>query len=223
VDTKTHWEKVYTTKAPESVSWYRAHLETSLALMERAAVAPSASIIDIGGGESTLVDDLLLRGYTNLTVLDVSQTAIEVTKKRLGSAAEQVRWLVGDIVEIELEPRAYDLWHDRAVFHFPTTPERRLAYVQQVTRAVKLGGHVIVSTFGPEGPTRCSGLEVMRYDSKSLHGEFGGRFRLVESTTELHQNAIWNHAAIPLLLLPAGVKSNTLGATPPTAAGVGSR
>ncbi len=190
MDTKTHWEKVYATKAPESVSWYRAHLETSLALIERAAEARDASIIDIGGGESTLVDDLLLRGYRNLTVLDVSQTAIEVTKKRLGPAAEQVRWLAGDIVEIELESNAYDLWHDRAVFHFLTTPERRVAYVRQVKRAVKRGGHVIVSTFGPEGPTKCSGLEVMRYDAESLHGEFGGQFRLVESSKELHETPL---------------------------------
>jgi len=187
MDVKTHWDKVYATKAPESVSWYRAQLETSLALIERAAVARSASIIDIGGGESTLVDDLLLRGYKSLNVLDVSPTAIEVTKKRLGTAAKQVRWLVGDIVEIELEPHAYDLWHDRAVFHFLTTPERRLAYVRQVTRAVRPGGHVIVSTFGPEGPTKCSGLDVMRYDAESLHGEFGGHFRLVESSKELHE------------------------------------
>jgi len=190
MDAKTHWENVYTTKAPESVSWYRAHLETSLALIEQAAVALSASIIDIGGGESTFVDDLLLRGYRNLTVLDVSRTAIDVTRKRLGSAAEQVRWLVGDIFEIELEPHAHDLWHDRAVFHFLTTAERRLAYVRQVTHAVKPGGHVIVSTFGPEGPTKCSGLEVMRYDAESLHGEFGGRFRLVQSSKELHQTPI---------------------------------
>jgi len=190
VDTKRHWEKVYTANAPDSVSWYRAHLETSLALIERAAVARSASIIDIGGGESTLVDDLLHRGYKNLTVLDVSRTAIEVTKKRLGAASEQVRWLLGDIVEIELEPLGYDLWHDRAVFHFLTTPERRLAYVRQVTRAVRPGGHVIVSTFGPEGPTKCSGLEAIRYDAKSLHGEFGGRFRLVESSKELHQTPL---------------------------------
>jgi 2-polyprenyl-3-methyl-5-hydroxy-6-metoxy-1,4-benzoquinol methylase len=187
MDTKRHWENVYTTKAPDAVSWYRRHLETSLALIERAADARDASTIDVGGGESTLVDDLLLRGYKNLIVLDVSQTAIEVTKKRLGTAAEQVRWLIGDIVEIELEPHAYDLWHDRAVFHFLTTPERRLAYVRQVTRAVKPGGHVIVSTFGPEGPTKCSGLEVMRYDAESLHGEFGGPFRLVESSKELHE------------------------------------
>src|SRR6516162_9354775 len=107
VDAKTHWEKVYATKAPESVSWYRAHLETSLALIERATNEHSVAIIDVGGGESTLVDDLLLRGYTNLTVLDVSQTAIEVTRKRLGSAAEQVCWLIGDIVEIELQPQIY--------------------------------------------------------------------------------------------------------------------
>jgi 2-polyprenyl-3-methyl-5-hydroxy-6-metoxy-1,4-benzoquinol methylase len=187
MDTKRHWENVYTTKAPDAVSWYRRHLETSLALIERAAHARESSIIDVGGGESTLVDDLLLRGYKNLTVLDVSQTAIEVTRKRLGSAAEQVRWLVGDIVEIGLEQHAYDLWHDRAVFHFLTAPERRLAYVRQVTRAVKSGGHVIVSTFGPEGPAKCSGLEVMRYDAESLHGEFGGQFRLVKSSKELHQ------------------------------------
>jgi len=190
VDAKSHWEKVYTTKTPESVSWYRAHLETSLALIERAAESRSASIIDIGGGESTLVDDLLARGYKNPTVLDVSQTAVEVTKKRLGSAADQVRWLVGDVTEIELEPRVYDLWHDRAVFHFLTTPERRLAYVGQVTRAVKPGGHVIISTFGPEGPTKCSGLDVMRYDADSLHGEFGGQFRLVESSKELHETPL---------------------------------
>jgi 2-polyprenyl-3-methyl-5-hydroxy-6-metoxy-1,4-benzoquinol methylase len=186
MDAKGHWEKVYTTKAPDAVSWYRPHLETSLALIERAVDARSASIIDVGGGESTLVDDLLLRGFRNITVLDVSQTAIDVTKNRLGSAAEQVHWLVGDITEIELEPGAYDVWHDRAVFHFLTAPEQRTAYVRQVARSVKPGGHVIVSTFGPEGPTKCSGLEVMRYDAGSLHDEFGARFRLVESSKEPH-------------------------------------
>jgi 2-polyprenyl-3-methyl-5-hydroxy-6-metoxy-1,4-benzoquinol methylase len=190
VNVKTHWENVYATRAPESVSWYRAHLETSLALIERATNARSASIIDIGGGESTLVDDLLLRGYGNVTVLDVSRTAIEVTKKRLGSPAEQVRWLVADIAAVDLKPHAYDLWHDRAVFHFLTTPERRIAYVRQVTRAVKPGGHVIVRTFGPEGPRECSGLEVVRYDAESLHGEFGRHFRLIESSKELHQTPL---------------------------------
>jgi 2-polyprenyl-3-methyl-5-hydroxy-6-metoxy-1,4-benzoquinol methylase len=187
MDSKTHWEKVYTTKQPEAVSWYRPHLETSLALVERAAQSHSASIIDIGAGESTLVDDLLARGYKNIAVLDVSQTALEVTKKRLGLLAEQVNWIVGDITQVDLESFAYDVWHDRAVFHFLTSIEQRAAYVRNVAKAVKPGGHVIVSTFGPEGPTKCSGLEVMRYDAESLHNEFGTRFRLVESFKELHQ------------------------------------
>jgi len=187
MDTKTHWEKVYTTKAPDAVSWYRPHLETSLALIVRAADARSASIIDIGGGESTLVDDLLAWGYENITVLDVSQTAIDVTKKRLGLAAEKIHWLVADITEAELEPGAYDVWHDRAVFHFLTASEQRVAYVRNVAHAVRPGGHVIVSTFGPEGPTKCSGLDVIRYDAESLHHQFGVRFRLVESSKELHR------------------------------------
>lgn len=187
MDVKKHWEQVYTTKAPEGVSWYRAHLETSLALIERAAETRASAIIDIGGGESTLVDDLLLRGYTNLTVLDISPTAVEITKGRLGAAAARVNWLVGDICRMELEERAYEVWHDRAVFHFLTALEERVAYVRQVSRAVKPGGHVIVSTFGPEGPVKCSGLETMRYDAEGLHGEFGRQFRLVESSQELHE------------------------------------
>ena len=169
-----------------AASWYRIHLETSLALIERAVDVRSNSIIDVGGGESTLIDDLLLRGCSNVTVLDVSQTAIDLTKSRLGSAAEQVRWLVADITEIELEPLACDPWHDRAVFHFRTAPEQRIAYVRQVARSVKPAGHVVVSTFCPEDPTKCSGLEVMRYDADSLHREFGARFRLIESSKELH-------------------------------------
>jgi 2-polyprenyl-3-methyl-5-hydroxy-6-metoxy-1,4-benzoquinol methylase len=186
MDAKTHWEKVYTTKAPEAVSWYRAHLETSLALIERAAGGRSASIIDVGGGESTLVDDLIARGYENITVLDISQTAIDVTKKRLGLAGRQVHFLVADLMEAQLESGAYDVWHDRAVFHFLTAIEQRVAYVRNVARAVRPGGHVIVSTFGPEGPTKCSGLEVMRYTAESLHNQFGARFCLVESSKELH-------------------------------------
>jgi len=186
MDTKTHWEKIYSSKAPETVSWYRPHLETSLALIERAAQEKSASIIDVGGGESTLVDDLLARGYRNITILDISQVAIETTKTRLGPAAEQVHWLTADVTEATLEPSAYDVWHDRAVFHFLTAPEQRLAYVRQVARAVKPGGHVIVGAFGPEGPTRCSGLDVVRYNAESLHHEFGAHFRLVESSSELH-------------------------------------
>jgi SAM-dependent methyltransferase len=184
---KSHWDKVYRTKAPDAVSWYRAHLERSLALIERAAPDLSAAIIDVGGGESTLVDDLLARGYRNLSVLDISPTAIDVARARVGEAGRQVTWLVADVTEATLPMQAYDVWHDRAVFHFLTAPDQRAAYVRQVARSVKLGGHVIVATFGPEGPTKCSGLDVVRYDAGSLHGEFGAHFRLIESATELHQ------------------------------------
>jgi 2-polyprenyl-3-methyl-5-hydroxy-6-metoxy-1,4-benzoquinol methylase len=186
VDIKSHWEKVYTAKSPNQVSWYRPHLETSLALIEQAAGEHSASIIDVGGGESTLVDDLVARGYQNVTVLDISQTAIDVTRKRLKEAAERVQWLAGDVTKLKLERNAYDVWHDRAVFHFLTSIEQRIAYVESVAHAVKTGGHVILSTFGPEGPTKCSGLDVMRYEAESLHDQFGARFRLVESSKELH-------------------------------------
>jgi len=187
MDVKSHWEKVYSKKAPDALSWYRPHLETSLALIERATDIRTASIIDIGGGESTLVDDLLARGGQNITVLDVSEKAIQVTKQRLGASAEKVHWIASDIEHARLPHRAYDIWHDRAVFHFLTMEEQRSAYVRQAAYAVKRGGHVIVSTFGPEGPTECSGLEVVRYDADSLHGEFGVRFQLVESSKELHE------------------------------------
>ena len=187
MDTRTHWEKIYTTKAPDQVSWYRPHLETSIDLIERSVSDPSASIIDIGGGESTLVDDLLARGFQNVTVLDVSQVAIDATKQRLQQVAGRVHWVAADVTRVQLHPAAYDVWHDRAVFHFLTAPEQRAAYVRQVTRSVKAGGHVIVSTFGPEGPTKCSGLDVVRYDAESLYEEFGTRFRLVESSKELHE------------------------------------
>jgi 2-polyprenyl-3-methyl-5-hydroxy-6-metoxy-1,4-benzoquinol methylase len=186
MDTHNHWEQIYTTKAPDQVSWYRAHLETSLALIKRSVSDRRASIIDVGGGESSLVDDLLEQGFQNITVLDVSQAAINVNKKRLGERAADVHWIVADITGVELVPRAYDVWHDRAVFHFLTAPEQRTAYVRQVANSVKPGGHVIVSTFGPEGPTKCSGLDVVRYDAESLRDEFGARFRLVESSKELH-------------------------------------
>jgi len=187
MDTKTHWEKVYKTKAPDAVSWYRPHLETSLTLIERAADGLQASIIDVGGGESTLADDLLARGYQNITVLDISEAAIDVCKNRMGAAAGRIHWLVADVTRTELNNSAYDVWHDRAVFHFLTEAEQRAAYVRNVARSVKRDGHVIVSTFGPEGPMKCSGLDVVRYDADSLHDQFGARFRLVESSKELHR------------------------------------
>ena len=187
MDARSHWESVYSTKAPNAVSWYRLHLETSLEIIQRVAPTRSTAIIDVGGGESTLVDDLLARGYQNLSVLDVSSAAIDFTKRRLGRTADSVEWIVGDITTAELHTNAFDVWHDRAVFHFLTAPEQRVAYVRQVARAVKSGGYILVSTFGPEGPMKCSGLEVMRYDAESLHAEFGVRFRLLESCKELHE------------------------------------
>ena len=187
VDTKSHWERVYRTKAPTEVSWFRPHLETSIALVERVAVDRSAWIIDVGGGESTLVDDLITAGYVRVTVMDISRTAIEHSKKRLGSASSKAVWLIADVTNAELPEQAYDVWHDRAVFHFLTEREQRLAYVRQAVTAVKVGGHVIIGVFGPEGPVKCSGLDAVRYDVNSLQAEFGSRFRLIESVTELHQ------------------------------------
>jgi ubiquinone/menaquinone biosynthesis C-methylase UbiE len=187
MDVKSHWEKVYKTKAPDALSWYQPHLETSLALIERTGAGPSSAIIDVGGGESTLADDLLSRGYRKITVLDISATAMRVCKKRLGALTEKIEWLVADVTHTELKRNVYDIWHDRAVFHFLTGIEQRAAYIRNVARSVKRGGHVIVGTFGPEGPMKCSGLDVMRYDANSLHDQFGARFRLLESSRELHR------------------------------------
>jgi 2-polyprenyl-3-methyl-5-hydroxy-6-metoxy-1,4-benzoquinol methylase len=187
MDARPHWDNIYATKASDAVSWYRPHLETSLELIQKVAPARSTPIIDVGGGESTLVDDLVARGYQNVTVLDVSSAAIQFTKERLLQMAVAVQWIVGDITTVELPANAYDVWHDRAVFHFLTTPDQRAAYVRQVGKSVRSGGNVLVSTFGPDGPTKCSGLEVVRYDAESLHAEFGTRFQLLESSEELHE------------------------------------
>ena len=187
MDPKQHWELVYRTKRPTEVSWYAPHLEASLRLIEEAAPDRDAMIIDVGGGEATLVDDLLDRGYRNVSVLDVSATALDVAKARLGERARLVVWLHGDVTTFRFAPHRYDVWHDRAVFHFLTDAKDRAAYVRQVARAVKPGGHVVVATFGPEGPTKCSGLDVVRYDPDALHHEFGHQFRLVRHTTDVHQ------------------------------------
>jgi 2-polyprenyl-3-methyl-5-hydroxy-6-metoxy-1,4-benzoquinol methylase len=186
-DARSHWDSVYRTKAADEVSWYRRHLERSLAFIEAAAPDRAAAIIDVGGGESTLVDDLLARGYRDVTVLDVAPSAIAGAKARLGADARHVHWLVADITEVELPAQRYDVWHDRAVFHFLTRPEDRAAYGRQALRAVRPRGHVVVATFGPEGPQKCSGLPVVRYDANHLHEEFGAAFRLIDSATELHR------------------------------------
>lgn len=186
MDAEAHWETIYRSKTPDSVSWYRPHLEVSLGLIERAAARLSAAIIDVGGGESTLVDDLVKRGFRDLTVLDISATALDVTKRRLGQGAERVNWIAGDVTQVTLPRRSFDVWHDRAVFHFLTAAEDRAAYVRTVMQAMRPRGFVIVSTFGLEGPTRCSGLDVVRYDADSLHGQFGSGFQMVESSKEIH-------------------------------------
>jgi SAM-dependent methyltransferase len=184
--TQSHWEKVYAARRPQSLSWYRAHLETSLSLIDRVASSQAAPIIDVGGGASTLVDDLLARGFENVTVLDVSKTAIDFARRRLRTNAKRVHWIVSDVLTAELEPGAYEIWHDRAAFHFFTQARQRKAYVRQVARALKPGGHVVIGTFGPAGPSMCSGLDIIRYDAKALHREFGKHFQLIESSCELH-------------------------------------
>jgi SAM-dependent methyltransferase len=181
-----HWNAVYTAKAPDAVSWYSPHLEMSLQLIRRVAPRYPA-IIDVGGGESTLVDDLLAEGYRYLTVLDISAEAIRVCKQRFGAVADYITWRVDDITKAELPRNYYDVWHDRAVFHFLTREEDRRAYVERVAYSMKPGGHVIVATFGPDGPTQCSGLDVVRYDADGLHAQFGKHFRLLKSRTEVHQ------------------------------------
>jgi 2-polyprenyl-3-methyl-5-hydroxy-6-metoxy-1,4-benzoquinol methylase len=187
MSSRPHWENVYRTKQPDEVSWYRPHLDTSLALIEGAVPDRDARIIDVGGGASTLVDDLLARGYRNLSVLDLSSAALDISKARLGEGAQSVDWRCGDVRTAQLPANEYDLWHDRAVFHFLTSAEDRAAYVRQIQRSVKPGAHVIVATFGPEGPTKCSGLDVVRYAPDALRGELGPRFRLVQHRTERHE------------------------------------
>lgn len=187
MDMHGHWENVYASKKPTEVSWFRPHLDSSLSLVARVAPDRGAHIIDVGGGESTLVDDLLSAGYRNLTVLDISQKALDVTRERLGDAAASVTWRAADCTSVDLPTSSYDIWHDRAVFHFLTSPEDRIAYVKRVAQSVRPGGFVIIGTFGPEGPKKCSGLDVVRYDSSALHREFGTAFRLLDSLTEIHQ------------------------------------
>jgi len=184
---EAHWETVYRAKRADQVSWFRAHLETSLQLIQAVLPDRRGRIIDVGGGESTLVDDLVAQGYANVDVLDLSETALQVAQTRMGARARNVGWLSGDVTAFPLPPSSYDLWHDRAAFHFLTAPEERAAYVRQVVNSVKPGGYAIVATFGPMGPTRCSGLEVVRYSAEALHAEFGASFELVKHLVEIHQ------------------------------------
>jgi SAM-dependent methyltransferase len=185
--TKEHWEGVYRSRADTEVSWFQEHAGLSLKLIHDMDVAADAAIIDVGGGASTLVDDLLRDGYRRITVLDLSGAALAAARSRLGAMAERVQWLEADILRAELPEHAYDVWHDRAVFHFLTRVEDRRAYVQQVLRAVRPGGLVIVATFAEDGPTQCSGLPVMRYAPAELHAEFGEPFDPLGHERESHQ------------------------------------
>lgn len=187
MESKNHWQQVYTTKDTTEVSWFQEHAEQSLRLIKEAQISKSGQIIDIGGGASTLVDDLLAYGYQNITVLDISGAALDAAKKRLGTNSGYVHWLEANILEVELPAQTYDVWHDRAVFHFLLTPEQRQLYVQNVLRAVKPGGLVIVATFGLDGPDMCSGLPVMQYDADTLHQQFGEPFILLGHEEELHK------------------------------------
>jgi SAM-dependent methyltransferase len=186
MDPKQHWETVHQAKAPTEVSWYQEHAARSMDFIRRTGVARAGRIIDVGGGVSTLVDDLLAEGYSDVTVLDISPAALDVARSRLGDAAARVTWIEADVLCADLPAGSYDLWHDRAVFHFLTEEADRARYVECVRRAVKPGGHVIVATFAGDGPTQCSGLDVVRYDPESLHGAFGDEFRLVDSAGETH-------------------------------------
>ena len=181
-----HWENVYRSKPFDAVSWYAPHLGESLRLIQKLCPDPMASIIDIGGGESTLVDDLLQQQYRDVSVLDISATAIDFTRQRLGLQAQQVDWHVGDTTQYDFVGQQFDLWHDRAVFHFLTEPAARRAYVELVRRSVKPGGYVLMATFGPDGPLQCSGLDVVRYDDQSLHHEFGDGFQMLGSELAEH-------------------------------------
>jgi SAM-dependent methyltransferase len=182
----THWEQVYRTKRADEVSWFQPEPAVSLDLIRRAVPDTSARIIDIGGGASTLVDALLRVGYSDVTVLDLSATALAQVRARLGGAAACVHWLDGDVLSAMLPEAGYDVWHDRAVFHFLTTDIERDMYIAQVRRAVRPGGYVLIATFAEDGPIKCSGLPVARYSADALHDEFGRTFELVESIREQH-------------------------------------
>lgn len=187
MDAKTHWSQIYRTKAPTQVSWYQERPDLSLEYIRHTGVDKTAQIIDVGGGASTLVDHLLKAGYQNLTVLDISAEALQVVRQRLGPRADRVTLIEADVTQAELPAQFYDVWHDRAVFHFLTRPESRQRYVEMVRRSVKMGGHIIMATFALDGPTRCSGLDVERYSPETLHNQFGPAFTLVGSTHETHK------------------------------------
>jgi 2-polyprenyl-3-methyl-5-hydroxy-6-metoxy-1,4-benzoquinol methylase len=182
-----HWENVYRNKKVDSVSWFQPRAEISLEIIQSTGLNPAdARVIDVGAGASVLVDGLLDANYHHVTVLDIAEFALVVSRTRLGARAARVDWRVGDVTTVNLPQAGYDIWHDRAVFHFLTREEDRKRYVDQVWRAVRPGGFVIVATFGPNGPLQCSNLDVCRYAPETLHGEFGAGYELISHQAEMH-------------------------------------
>lgn len=186
MDRFDHWEHIYRTKGPDQLSWFQAEARLSRQLIEAVAPDRAARVVDIGAGASTLVDGLLDAGYRDIMALDLSPTALALARTRLGAAASAVTWQAADVLQVDFPRHAFDVWHDRAVFHFLTEAADRTRYVQQVRHAVRPGGIVIVATFAEDGPTRCSGLDVARYAPDALCAEFGVGFALVENRRELH-------------------------------------
>ncbi len=174
---RAHWQDVYGSKDPTAVSWYQPVPEQSLQLIRETGVARCDPVFDVGGGASTLVDHLLQDGYSDISVLDISGNALDRVRARLGRSADAVDWIEADVTKFD-PPRQYALWHDRAVFHFLTDPADRNSYIDVATRAVRSKGYLVLATFGPEGPQRCSGLEIRRYSAQRLQDLFGDRFRL---------------------------------------------
>ncbi len=185
MDRQAHWQKVYEAKPEDQVSWFQAHPTVSLALIGEAGLGADAKIIDVGGGASRLVDHLLAAGHGAITVLDIAPAALERARRRLGERADRVAWVVADVTGWTPTAR-FDLWHDRAVFHFLIDAADRAAYGAVMAAAVPLGGHAIVATFAPDGPERCSGLLVRRYDAEGLAAEFAPHFESMGATTEDH-------------------------------------
>ena len=185
MDFKAHWQNIYATKDFENVSWYQKHPKTSLRLIEECQLSKDASIIDIGGGDNYLVDALLDLGFTNITVLDISENAINRAKKRLGQKSELVTWIVSDITEFE-PTQKYDYWHDRAVFHFLVQEEQIKAYINIVSMSVDSGGFFSIGTFSENGPNKCSGIEIKKYATQDLKTLFSDNFVEIEHFNETH-------------------------------------
>ena len=182
---KAHWQRVYGEKEPTAVSWYQPVPQKSLQFIRSARIARDEAILDAGGGASTLVDHLVDEGYTDISVLDISGKALEKSRARLGARAGAITWIESNVTEFE-PSRQFALWHDRAVFHFLTESVDRDKYIEVVCRALQPNGHLVLATFGPQGPERCSGLDIQRYGVEELQNLFGSRFDLCSHELDEH-------------------------------------